>query len=71
MKDTLEIINEDFKSAMKWEDTESRFKALENVAKETSSSDIPNCLKARILDTIREHQFSICSLGDLKPCFEL
>jgi hypothetical protein len=71
MKDTLEVINQDFKSALLFEDSDSRFKALDNVAKETNSSDIPNFLKARILNSIREHQFSIVSLGDLKPCFEV
>lgn len=74
VKDELEIINQDFKNALLFEDKFSRFNALNNVAKETSSSDIPNFLKARILNSINEQQQSIIGLmdiehKDLSPCF--
>lgn len=71
MNDTLEVLNQDFKSALKWESEADKFKALENVAKETNSADIPEFLKARILNSVREHQFNIVGHldSDLNSCF--
>ena len=75
MKDEIERINSDFKRALVFEDKFSKFTALSEVEKDTSSADIPQFLKDRILRAITEQQRSIAgllnrevNLTDLNSC---
>ena len=74
MEDILERLNEQFKSALVFEDKFSKFNALSEFAKETNSADIPEFLKQRMLKSASEQQMSLVGLMDIKinslsPCF--
>jgi hypothetical protein len=61
-QEELNTIQEQFKNAMCFEDSVSRFNALIEVAKATDSSSLPIQIKDRINQRIHENQMRVAGL---------